>query len=238
MILWTLDCHVDRYTDKGLLAITGETDTMEYIVAGIGRSGSNLLVNLIKKASGKKSEFVNLYAALGKQNHCVKKTHLHFKGELSCDYSAIFLYADIAGIIASLHKICVDKKEALDSVPWKIFINSHLEHLEVKRAHLVIFRWILKCNKLLAFLYLAVGDKFRFKENIASWKHSKKTLFIKYDALCSDKEDTLKRISQHLGLAIPDFVVKQRKSSKKDLPFLLRMVVKCAYSSFEKTLAP
>jgi len=223
---------------------------MEYIIPSIGRCGSNLLTSLISKASGKKACYVNSYDKLGKHDGHVKKTHLHFKKELNCDYRAIYLHGDMGDIIASIYNLygnpnfqnkwqkeirnIQETKEKLNPLFWKGFLGNHLKHLEVKKRHIIMFFIISRLSKQLAFLYLIIGDKFRFKENIESWRGSRNVLFVKYEELCKNKKESLRNISNFLGLTLPDFKVKKRKSSKLQLPLKLQRAIKSVYSNLAK----
>jgi len=218
---------------------------MEYIIPSIGRCGSNLLTSLISKASGKKIRYIGSYDELNKHDGCVKKTHLHFRKELNCDYRAIYIYGDIGDTIASIYNLygnpnfqnkwqkeighIQEKKEKLNPLFWKSFLGNHLEHLEVKKRHIAMFFIISKFSKQLAFLYLIIGDKFRFKENIESWRGSRNVLFVKYEELYKNKKESLRNISNFLGLTLPDFKVRKRTGSKLQLPLILQRAIKLVY---------
>lgn len=215
------------------------------IVASIGRCGSGLLTRLIVKSTGRVKGFAASYDQLYKAGGAVEKTHLHFTGTLNYDYRVIFIYGDIENIIASLYSIHGDShfhqrqleqmeiplrdwKKPL-SMLWDAFLTRHLRYLCVKNEHIHNFFKIAHFSKLAAFLYLIIGDKLRFKENMESWKHSKSVLFIKYEALCSNKKEVLQHISDFLGVDLCNFEIQKRHSSKSDLPMLLRIVIKRVY---------
>lgn len=186
---------------------------MEYIIASTGRSGSTLLANLVSEASGREICYAN---NLNEHNNYIKKTHCHFKEEPNFDYRGLFIYGDAGDNIDSVYS-------------GKTNLPAHLVHLEVKKEHQRMFWRINKICKFASFAYLIVGDKFRFKENLESWKNSKNTLFIRYEDLCQNKKIVLRKISKHMNLQMPDFVVRKRDSSKKNLPLLLRLLVKIVY---------
>lgn len=216
---------------------------MEYILSSIGRCGGNLLFRLVKEATGRRGVFAASYDVLNKADGRVKKTHLHFKEEFEHDYRAVFIYGEIACVIASLYKIYGDSnfekrwnertgvifRGKISSHFWKIWLRQHFFHLGINSRYIKIFFLIARYSKMLAFLFLIVGDKFNFKSNIESWKHSKKTFFVKYENLCTKKEEMLKQISDWLGVALPSFELKKRASGQSELPFILRMAINMTY---------
>lgn len=189
---------------------------MEYIIASIGRSGSTLITELIEKST--KKEKVYVYDIKDKNGY-IKKTHAHFKEDPNFDYKAIYLYGNIGSSIHSMY---------LKRVKYSL----HLDHLEVSKKHINNFLILLRLSRLLAFLYLIKNDKFRFKDNYKSWKKSKNTLFIKYENLCSNKEDNVKKIEDFLGLKLPSFEILPRKSSAEKLPSFLKRAINKEYGNY------
>ena len=87
--------------------------------------------------------------------------------------------------------------------------------------------------KTAAYLYLIIGDKFRFEKNFKSWKRSKHTLFVDYNLLCENTEVELKRISNFLGFEFPNFKIKKRNSSAEKLPWILRQFIRWQYKALK-----
>ena len=200
---------------------------MEYIIASTGRCGSTAIARLIYEVVGKKGmPIATRYEDLDIDTGGVKKTHLHFKREPKCDYKALYVYGDIGDVIDSLyHNMEIG------------FIKFHLTNMEVNQKHLAFMLKILnlpipRARRFLAFSYMVIGDKFRFKENIESWRKAKNVLFVKYEELCNDKRKVLKDISDYIGLEINSFEVKNRRASIKKLPFLLRFMIKHTYKEY------
>lgn len=208
---------------------------MEYIIASMGRCCSGLMTRLIQEATGWKVLYARSYIGIARGsnchyvcllNHCdssVKKTHAHFLKEPNFDYRAIYMYRDIGDIVASLYRL---------GPGW---LEEHLVNLEVNKDHIntyfriVNFKMPGRYRNFFAMLYLIIGDKFRFKDSMASWRHAKNVLFLRYEDLCKNKEKCLKEISNHLGIVLPDFEIKKAASSKKQLPLLLQAVIKLVY---------
>jgi len=203
---------------------------MEYIVPSIGRCGSTLLVRIIAESSGRERVFVSNINKLERHKGKVMKTHAHFKKEPNFDYKAVFLYADVLSIITSLYNI--DRKGRF----MLIWLLGHLSHLEVKKRHVIIFAFLyalgllIRPIKPLAFAYLITNDKFRFKENMRAWSKSQNTLFIDYNALCAQKEETVEKISNYLGMHLYSFEIKPRTSNTKEIPQKLRKLVDYNYA--------
>lgn len=200
---------------------------MEYIIASTGRCGSTAVARLIYEVVGKKGmPIARVYEDLDKDTGGVKKTHLHFKREPKCDYKALYVYGDIGDVIDSLyHRMGVG------------FIRFHLTNLEVHQKHLAFMLKILslpipRARRFLAFSYMVTGDKFRFKENIESWKKAKNILFVKYEELCENKKKVLQEISDYLGFEIGDLDIIIRNASMKKLPFPVRFMIKHTYKGY------
>jgi len=121
---------------------------------------------------------------------------------------------------------------------YKAWFLEHLTHLQVKKYHIKIFFTIARLNKLVAFLYMVIGDKFQFKRNMESWRRSKRCLFVKYSWMLKNKELVFKNISNFLEQAInPDEInVMKRKSKKEDLPLILRKAIQFTYGEWFATL--
>ena len=217
---------------------------MKYLVPSIGRCGSNLIVKMLSDATKAQKVFTYSYNDLFNNDNCVIKTHLHFKQEPNGDFRTIFIYDDIEAVVASLYDIygnnnfikkheeevgteIISKKST--SLFWKNWFKRHFQNLEMKPTHIRLFFLIAKLSKQLAFIYLCSGDKFRFKNNIKSWKNSNKTLFVKYTDLANNKEEILKKISAWVEVEIQDVEIKERSSSPLGLPFLLRKLIDRTY---------
>lgn len=216
---------------------------MKYILPSIGRSGGDLLFYLVLRATGGKGVFVSSYSNLNRPDEHVIKTHLPFKKEFNYNYRAIFIYRQTAGIIASLYRIYGDSgfekrwneqirtsfKGKISPLFWKSWMRQHFFHLGIKSRYINFFFAIARYSKLLAFLFLVTGDKFNFKSNIKSWKQSQKTLFVRYEDLGAKKDETLKKMSNWLGVNLPDFEFKKSASRKAELPFILRIAINVTY---------
>jgi hypothetical protein len=207
---------------------------MKYVIASIGRSGSTLIANLLFQATGAPVQFSS---DLNSPGDGIFKTHIHFKSEPKCGYKAIFIYSkDITDVICSMYAGRVDMKR-------------HLFHLEVFRRHRLFFKAVTKIRRLfsnekidealikLAFRYMIANDKFRFMENALSWKASKNVLFVVYEDLCESKDRELLKISNFLGIRLPDFEVKERQARRDNIPAdLIELSIK-EYGDFFQTLA-
>lgn len=189
----------------------------EFIVSSIWRSGSTLVSNLISKWSKRPIRFLRKLSEYSKINKdiYVIKTHCILNDKPKFNYKAIFLYSDIESSIASIYNI--DK------------INPHLKNLWVNFLNRIIFNIIKINNKEEAYIFLIKWDKFNFKRNINSWKNDKNTLFIKFEDLLKNKENKIKEISNFLWVNIPDFEVKKRETSSKNLPKELLDEIKKEY---------
>lgn len=202
---------------------------MEYIQPSTGKCGSTLMTQLMAQATGREISYArDLHDFPG----TIKKTHSHFKTEPHFDYRAVFVYGNIGDGIAQLYFT-------------RGVFNSHLENLQIKESHRKVFYKILgerssrfyELRRFLAFFYLVWNDKFRFNENIKSWRKSKHTLFIKYEDWMENKEKISRQVSDYLGIELPDFQIVKRASSEEDLPFLLRHLILWTYPFFyRKTL--
>lgn len=197
---------------------------MEYLQPSTGKCGSTLMTQLIAQATGREICYAH---HLSDFPGAIKKTHSHFTGEPTFDYRAVFVYGHIGDGIAQLYFT-------------KGVYDSHLVNLQMRESHRSAFYKILgkpasrfyELRRFLAFAYLVWGDKFRFNENIESWKKSKHTLFIKYEDWMMNKETVSRQVSRHLGIELPDFQVVKRSSSENDLPPLLRLLILWTYPSF------
>lgn len=189
----------------------------KYVVASIGRSGSTLIADLIDQATGSQHAYTQ---DIVNSNLQTKKTHAHFIKDLE-NHKTIFMFADIYDVITSLY---------LERIP----LLEHFNHLEIKKSDIRIFRFLYKINKNLGFIYLILGDKFRFIENIESWKKSSQVIFVNYESLCENKDFEIERISNFLGIKLPDFKVKQRVSKPDILPKLIKIAIKNTYEQYYK----
>ncbi len=178
----------------------------EFIVPSIWRSGSTLICNLISKWSKRPIKFLRDLSKLSKidKDIYVLKTHSPLKEKLNYNYKAIFIYWNIENAIASIYNI----KN----------INNHLINLWVNFRNRLLFNIKKIFDKDDAYIFLIKWDKLNFKKNIKSWKKDKNTLFIKFEELLKNKKKKLKEISNFLWISIPDFDIKKRKTSSKDLP--------------------
>jgi len=201
---------------------------MTYIIASTGRAGSTAVARVIAESLPVKGmPIIMEYPDFCKHDGHAVKTHLHFKEELKCEYRAVYVYCNIGDCISSLVRM-----------PYG-FCKFHLKNLEVNKKHLDVFLKILrlplpsKVKKFFAYYYIIKNDKLRFMENFKSWKKSKHTLFVKLENLISDKNGTMNKISQHLGVPLADFEVKKRLWYKKDLPYVLRRLIDKTYTEPE-----
>jgi len=197
---------------------------MEYIVPSIGRSGSKLIATQIAAACGKKLVIIRSLKDYDKPG--VKKTHLHFRDEFSFPYRAVYMYSDIGSSIASLYSLAKQGKYR--------FLKDHFKNLEIDPDDIKEFFQRLKTESTNpdvenAFLYMTQGDKFRFMENMRSWRRSRHTLFLRYEDLMKNKDEMSKRISQHLGVQLPGFKPGKRKSRPEELPAVLREEISATY---------
>lgn len=195
---------------------------MEYIIGSAGRCGTRLMIGLLKRATGRKCVFAQF---LGEPNGCIQQTHMHFKEEPSFEYRGIYLHGNIGDNIASLYQKCDNK--------W---LERHCRSIEVRKEHAEMFLKLLDCGlpigkRFLAYSYMVIGDKFRLKEHITSWRRAKHVLFVKYEDLCRDKERILREISSYLGVTMPDFEVKKRAGSLRKLPLLLKILTALVYGA-------
>ena len=199
---------------------TKKHNNTEIIVSGIGRCGTTLVSNLIGKATKRRVRYI---ADIRKSKGIIKKTHSHYHSKYSDvmkTHKTIYMSGNIGDSIASLYRI--------GSI---IFALAHAIHLQVKLKHLLTFCFLHVKNKDSAYLYLIEQDKFRLKENISTWKKRSNTLYINYEELCTKKEQTLKEISNFLEVDLPDFEVRQRKSSINNLPESMQDAIKSEYYS-------
>jgi hypothetical protein len=184
-----------------------------------------LMTSLIQKAARTKQwEFARTLEELQGKDACVLKTHLHFPGELALDYKAVYMYDDVGASVASLWLLCLGRE-------GRGFMHTHFQHLSVRPFDRFAFLTILRLSKTFAFLYMILGDKFRFEENMRSWRSSKNTIFVRYGDLIGDKEKTLRRVSDFLGIEINpgDFNVGARCSAYQKLPWIVRAALKASY---------
>jgi len=183
-----------------------------YVVPSIGRCGSTLIWELMNEAL--KTEDIPL-----PNGHILFKTHEHYRGQFK-DYKTIYMYGFIGDVIASL---CTKQISGL---------KQHFAQLEILPKHIAVFMFLDKIHRCLALWYLIIGDKFRYKENMHSWKKHTDILFVKYEDLCGNKDKKMQEISSFLGFDLPDFDIKKRKSSFNSLPKFLQKAITKEYSPY------
>ena len=84
-------------------------------------------------------------------------------------------------------------------------------------------------------LYMIRGDKFRFIDNIESWKkRGEDVLWIQFEDLLMDPQNQIKYLSEFLSTPIVDIDCWNRKSRKVTLPSVIADAVHKTYSHFEK----
>jgi len=217
---------------------------MNYIIASAGRAGSSLVNKMLCEATGERSLFADTYEKLRDPGQVLKKTHLHYKeGLLDNTFRVVYLYRDNMAVIASLYSIAgtpdlnpeyifrVSEQLPPPSLTkvWEQWMWLHLIDLQVRISHIQVFFRLIRYSKFAAFAYLTLGDKFRFRENMESWKKFDKTLFVRYEDLCAEPARQVKKIFDHLGLAAGT-TIPVHPSRPKKLPFLLRLLIRRIYS--------
>jgi hypothetical protein len=80
---------------------------------------------------------------------------------------------------------------------------------------------------------LVRGDKFKFKNNINSWKKSKQVIFICYSSLENATTQTLECLEKFLGFSLSKVVVRKRLSQFEKLPVLLKKALHKQYKNFQ-----
>ena len=192
----------------------------------MGRCGSSLISTLLASVTARIEIFASSYETLRGSDASLIKTHTHLKRALPYEYKAVYMYGAVTPIIRSLYKLWRDKKYG--------FVKEHLENLEVKKFDRFVFNILYPLNQASAFFYLISGDKFRFKENMASWKSSKSTIFIKYEDLISSNKEVMMKISDFLGVQLPELKINDRFSRNTSLPRLLEKEIEKVYGELAK----
>jgi len=208
---------------------------MLYIFPSLGRCGSTLLYNLVRKSMDQDWAWAETFDDIKRFKGRLIKTHSAFTGNLEIEWKAVFIYADIAEIIASLYNIKKNYRYPGSTEP-ETWHTIHLKNLGVDKKHIVVFNFLLSFSRFAAFLFLVIGDKYGFSEKVISWKKTGNTLFVNYNDLTNKKHKTMEKISKYLNVKLEDFEVKKRESSVNELPLLLKKVIQFQYGNIKKII--
>lgn len=194
-----------------------------YIVPSIGRSGSSLVAWMIGHAVRQKVVFrEDLHQpADGTQ---VLKTHSLYTGDPPYPYKAVFLWASVGDVIASMWQFGrTPSRPKLD----KDQLAGHLKNLCVPAPARDRF-WRLVNDDgdwTRAWLSLIEGDQLGFIENIETWNTCPHAYFVQYEELCLVPVYITRLISIFLGVDLKVPQIRDRNGWFEDLPALIQEAV-------------
>lgn len=187
-----------------------------YVIASIGASGSRMIRDAIKAASGR--DHVNDDYP-GDWRGKVLHTHAPYSDvskKLGRNWRAVFVYGHIGDAI------CTFYEERNSSAVG-------LRLMGVDDEHRAEFTEMVEIDKLDAWLYIVEDDKLRWRENILSWTTAPNTLPVIYEAVRLEPKRLARTIGDFLDLDVVLPEITPRVSDWRRLPRELQFAIQAEY---------
>ncbi len=193
----------------------------QIIVASIGASGSRLMAQLLRDATGRShanDDFPGDWR--GKILHTHLPYHVEYERKLARrKFKAVYMLGHIGDAICSFYE-------------GRISVLTGFKLMGIDGNIINEFVRIEERDKTAAWMYMVDGDKLGWKENILSWDTAPNTLSVRYEALCLQPMAICEIISQHIGYTVTPPKIITRKSDWRRLPYPLKKMLIDEYSAY------